>query len=363
MPINPPTLPTWFHKNQLRSPYIYGGLAIICLFFATIIVFKGTPNNTHTLPNKLPPHSPFTSAVAGAGLIEAASENIAIGTPLSGTIAHVYVKAGETVEAGAPLFSLDSRIYLAQKAQLQAAVDLAKAQLALLEAHPRPETVPPAEARVKETEFLLEQAKLLWQNVAPLEGTGAIGEEALLIRKLGYRLAQAQLSETKHNLDLLKAGTWVKDIDVAKANLELAEANLKVVEVELERIVVKAPIKGTVLRINIHEGEFAQNNGAKEPLIIFGSTNPLHVRVDIDDKDVPRFIKEATAYATPRGDSQKQYPLQFVRIEPYVLPKQNLTGVTTQLVDTRVFQIIYALPEAAQGLYVGQQMDAFIEAK
>ena len=33
--------------------------------------------------------------------------------------------------------------------------------------------------------------------------------------------------------------------------------------------------------------------------------------------------------------------LRFVRIEPFVLPKRNLTGDSLERVDTRVLQVIY----------------------
>lgn len=49
-----------------------------------------------------------------------------------------------------------------------------------------------------------------------------------------------------------------------------------------------------------------------------------------------------------------------MRFEPYVRAKQNL-AVAGQRVDTRVLQIIYALPEAASDRFVGQQMDVFVD--
>jgi hypothetical protein len=51
-----------------------------------------------------------------------------------------------------------------------------------------------------------------------------------------------------------------------------------------------------------------------------------------------------------------------VRFEPYVVPKRSLTGDSTERVDTRVLQIIYALDPAALPVFVGQLMDVFIEA-
>jgi hypothetical protein len=55
-------------------------------------------------------------------------------------------------------------------------------------------------------------------------------------------------------------------------------------------------------------------------------------------------------------------PLQFVRFEPYVVPKKSLTGDSTERVDTRVLQVLYSFNRDTLPLYVGQQMDVFIAA-
>src|SRR6202035_2870761 len=89
---------------------------------------------------------------------------------------------------------------------------------------------------------------------------------------------------------------------------------------------------------------------------------PLHVRVDVDEQDAWRVRGGALAAASPRGNGSIRIPLEFVRFEPYVVPKKSLTGDTTERVDTRVLQVIYAMEKGDLPVYVGQQMDVFIEA-
>ena len=50
-----------------------------------------------------------------------------------------------------------------------------------------------------------------------------------------------------------------------------------------------------------------------------------------------------------------------MRVEPYVVPKKSLTGDNTERVDTRVLQVIYAMDVTDRPIYVGQQMDVFID--
>ena len=54
--------------------------------------------------------------------------------------------------------------------------------------------------------------------------------------------------------------------------------------------------------------------------------------------------------------------LQFVCFEPYVIPKVSLTGAPTERVDTRVLQVIYSFERGDLPIYVGQQMDVYIDA-
>ena len=124
----------------------------------------------------------------------------------------------------------------------------------------------------------------------------------------------------------------------------------------------EAIVAGRVLQLNVRPGEFV---GAPpgQPLVILGDIERLHVRVDIDEYDIARFNPAAKASAVPRGSLQTRYPLQFIRVEPFVVPKKSLTGETTERVDTRVLQVIYACePSGLPPLYVGQQVEAYIDA-
>jgi len=110
----------------------------------------------------------------------------------------------------------------------------------------------------------------------------------------------------------------------------------------------------------IRPGEYV-NTQASTALIVLGNIKQLHVRVDIDEHDIPRFEEKGKARGTLRGDPSQGFDLQCVRVEPYVIPKKSLTGDNTERVDTRVLQVIYAVKGSKQSLFVGQQVDVFID--
>ena len=93
-----------------------------------------------------------------------------------------------------------------------------------------------------------------------------------------------------------------------------------------------------------------------------GGGRYLHIRADIDESDAWRVRANTAAVAYVRGDTRQKIPLEFVRFEPYVVPKKSLTGDSTERVDTRVLQVIYRIRDEKTPVYVGQQMDIYIEA-
>ena len=180
-----------------------------------------------------------------------------------------------------------------------------------------------------------------------------------MARKQGLAAAEAQLAQARANLALLKAGAWEADKAVARSAVAQAEAQVKQTRTDLDRRIVRAPIAATVIQVNLRPGEFV-GTPPNQPLIVLGDTDVLHVRVDIDENDIHRFHPGMKAVAKLRGDPSREFPMQFVRVEPYVVPKKALTGDNTERVDTRVLQVVYEIDPRNTPLFIGQQVDVFL---
>ena len=159
----------------------------------------------------------------------------------------------------------------------------------------------------------------------------------------------------------INRGTWEKDLVVAESAVKLAQSEVEGINTNLDRLTVRAPISGRVLQLNVRPGQFAAATW-KEPMIVLGDVDRYHVRIDIDENDLPWFREGAKAYATLKGRKEPRYPLDPVYVEPYDVPKQSLTGFNSERVDTRVLQVIYGFDRESRPVQIGQQMDVFIEA-
>jgi multidrug resistance efflux pump len=340
------------------------GLPIIAIALIAFAVHHLSQAGTRVpeLPPPIQPaESPFPNTVAGAGIVEPQTENISIGSPLPGVVVEVEVKVGQKVKAGGPLFRLDDRQLKAELAIRQATLADAQAQLERLDAEPRMEELPPAEARVREAKADWENWEQQWARGEKLLTQRVMPEEEFFVRKQSAIQARERYNRAVADYELLKAGAWEYDKRVAQAAVDQAKVEVKQTETELDRLIIRALVNGEVLQVNVRPGEFV---GAppSQALIVLGNVTQLHVRVDIDEYDIPRFVSDAPARATLKGQPNDFFPLTFVRIEPYVVPKKSLTGDNTERVDTRVLQAVYAIDTSGQRLFVGQQLDVFIDA-
>ena len=316
--------------------------------------------NRPTLPPSQPPVDIYEHSVAAVGLVEPESENINLSCAVSGLVTAVYVKAGDRVRTGQKLFALDDRDLRAGLQVKRAALESAQAQLEKLKQEPRAEEVPPSEAHVRSAQADLADAEVQMRLIESVTDRRAVREEDVERRRIGFQGAQARLAEAEKNLDLLKAGAWAPDIAVAQAAVDQGEAQVQADEINIERLTMRAPMDGVILQDNVRVGQYATCGQVSQSLMIFGGGKYLNIRADVDETDASRMRPNTPAVAYARGDTTRRYALEFVRFEPYVVPKTSLTGDTTERVDTRVLQAIYRVVDVKAPIYVGQQMDVYI---
>jgi multidrug resistance efflux pump len=299
--------------------------------------------------------------VAGSGIVESASRNIGIGAFTSGIIAEVRAFPGQKVKAGEVLFRMDSREAEAGVALAEAALWVKRQLLDEMKSLPRPEDIPIAEAAVNSAMAEVQQSKQDLARAKDLIDKNAISDQEFDASQEKDLVARAQLVSAEAVLKKLKAGAWSAELKVAEAQVAEAEAAVEQVKTSLALQTVTAPIDGEVLQVSVRAGEFV-SSASTTPLIVFGDTSRLHVRVEIDEVDIPRFQNAQKATAFRRGDALTLIPLKLLLIEPFVIPKQSLTGEIRERIDTRVLQVVFKVEasEKTPPLYVGQQLDVFV---
>ncbi|MCI0558539.1 MAG: HlyD family efflux transporter periplasmic adaptor subunit, partial [Nitrososphaera sp.] len=274
----------------------------------------------------------------------------------------IFAKEGDRVDKDAPLYQLDDRELKAEYELRLATAQSQYKRLQRLKNLPRPEEVAPLEAQVNQAQTNLSDLQDQLSRLQKLHQDGGIVSLNDLLRKqFQVEVASKQLKKAQADLIQLKAGAWKYDIQQAEADYRAALAQANMTKVNLDRLLIRAPRNGTVLQINIREGEFVSTTPA-EPPILFGDVEQLQVRVDVDEVNASLVKPNTKAVAYLKGDTSNPIPLEFVRIDPYIVPKRSLTGANTERVDVRVLQVIYRFKPDSRPVYVGQQVDVFIES-
>src|SRR5690349_21226501 len=122
--------------------YLLPVVAVGFLIFAVAYALYLQRPEPETPPPVSPTTSPYGNTVAGAGMVEPATEasgtgNIAVGSQTAGTVTRVAVRIGQEVGAGELLFELDPRKAAADLKVKEANVPVSEAQVGVAEAHLR----------------------------------------------------------------------------------------------------------------------------------------------------------------------------------------------------------------------------------
>ncbi len=291
--------------------YLLPFLAVIGLVFAAWMVKQGSRPVVPAQPVAEPPRVLFEHKISGAGIVEASTRNISVGSHVSGIVQRVYVRVAQRVKASDALFMLDDR--------------------------------------AKRAELGIREAR--------------VSQEAANLKDLEAQLSLAESVKDQRAISLEDLNKRRFAVQVAEARLAAAKAEVEAAKVAIDLLTVRSPIDGEVLQVNIRPGEFAPTGVTEVPLILLGNLDRLHVRVDIDENDAWRFRPGTPAVAYVRGNPERKTDLRFEYIEKYVVPKRSLTGESTERVDTRVMQVVYSFDRRNLSVFPGQLMDVFIEAQ
>jgi HlyD family secretion protein len=258
-----------------------------------------------------PVSNPFESAIYANGMIESdlpSGENINVFPQVSGPITQVLVQEGQSVPAGTPLFTIEDSVQRAN-------TELAAANLKLVR-------------------------------------------------------DQYDKDRTAYDLDPKSVSKDV--LDTAEDTVNQASAALKAASALLKYYSVKAPIDGVVLAINAAVGGYVSSQGNYDtytelfdPLVIMsGPQDYMDVRCYVDEILVSRLPSKWHIQAQMQiTGTDIKVPLEFVRVQPYISPKIELSNQKQEQVDLRVLPVIFRFQKQDAPVYPGQMVDVFIGQK
>lgn len=345
--------------KKLPKSILFSMLGII---FAVAYVVNASRTEPRPIPIHSPAGKPFPRSLSGLGIVESYDLNVIVSPFRAGRITDVWVREGDSVRKGQVLYRLEDADLRAQWASQRADAQAKKAYLDMLKHQPRPEDVAPVRADFERAKANYEDLLSQLQKYRAVRDPRAISRTEMNQKQFAVLVAQRQMKQAESNLKKLLAGAWKYDIQQAEADYQSALAKAEQTQVQVNQSVIHAPRDGRILQVNIRPGEYLSATPA-DPPVLLGNPDKLQLRVDIDEVNASLVQPDMPAVAYLKGDSTRHFPLKFVRIEPYMVPKKNLSGDNAERVDVRVLQLIYTFDPPPFPVYTGQQTDVFLNKR
>jgi HlyD family secretion protein len=304
------------------------------------------------------PAAAALDVIAAPGRVEPISEEVRVGTEMSGKLREVSVEEGDRVEAGQVLAVLENDDYRARVALAEAQLTLKEAELRRVINGARRQERREALAAIKEAEAVMENARVEQhrRQTGYAQGVFAKEEADRAEREFGVAKARYDMAVERHAL--IDDEAREEDRTRAEADVQLARARLAEARALLEKTIVRAPLRGVVLRKYLKTGEtFSDQRNI--PILILGDDSMLRVRMDVDETDVSRVRAGQRAYVTADAFGGEKFWGRVVRVGELLGRKNILTDRPTERVDTKVLETLIEL-ENGRKLRPGLRVDAFI---
>lgn len=357
----------------MRTRIIYG-LAIAGVLAGLVAAYLFGRQRPAQPPVFAPVASPFATAIYANGIIESdqgSGANINMYPEVSGPVTKVLAREGQVVSAGAALLTIDSSVQQAIVEQARAQAEAALALLNELKAQPRAEVLSIAKSQVALADSNLKVARDQYdkRHASFVADPHSISRDALDTAADAVTQAEAAVQVARDQYELTRVGAWSYDIANQQKQYDALTKAYGAANALLLKYSINAHSDGVVLAVNATAGSYVSAQGAYnaytqgfDPLVVMGSPQEyLAVRCFVDEILVSRLPTSwhIRAQMSIRGTDIK-VPLEFVRIQPYVSPKIELSNQRQERVDLRVLPVIFRFRKQDAVAYPGQLVDVFI---
>ncbi|HEY3820129.1 MAG TPA: biotin/lipoyl-binding protein [Polyangiaceae bacterium] len=361
----------------MRNKIIFALVVVGVLLAAGSAYVYAVPSKP-LAPVFTPAADPYAQGIFANGIIESSQsngENTNLYSEVTGSVVHILVTEGQAVAEGTVLLQIDDSIQRATAEQQRSQAEAAEALLGELRAQPRKESLEVARAQVEMAQASLKMAEdtLAKQQSSYKLDPESVSKDALDNAINAEKVAKANLAVVTRQYELTRAGAWVFDIKNQEKQAEALGKAYAASSALLAKYTIRAPSDGIVMSINATVGSYVSPQGAYDtytqgfgPVVVMStSKGALDVRCYIDEILIPRLPapEKLQAEMSIRGTTTK-IPLEFVRLQPYVSPKIELSNQRQEKVDLRVLPVIFRFqPPAGVQVYPGEMVDVYIGGK
>jgi HlyD family secretion protein len=289
------------------------------------------------------------------GWVEA--DFVFVGPDEAGRVEALAVREGDTVAAGAPLFTIDAELQSADLHTASAQVAEARARLARLEtAQQRKEEVAVLQAQEKRAESAVALSTAELERQQALRSKGISAQAHYDIAQANSNRDKAALEEVRRQITVAQMASREEDIAAARQSLAAAQARKSAAETKLTRRKLAAPVAGAVQQVYYRPGEMVP---AGRPVVSILPPGNVKVRFFVGQALLPKIALGDMVEVTCDGCAAVTARVSFIaRSAEYTPPVIYSLEERNKLVF-----MVEARPERPDGLRVGQPVSVVLGAK
>jgi HlyD family secretion protein len=218
---------------------------------------------------------------------EADATRIDIAARVDGRVAKRPVERSDNVAAGQVLFEIDNPELITKLHEAQAALDVAAANLAHIQAGTRAEDIAQKKAAVDIAAANVTLAQRTYDRIRQLAASNDAPIQSLDQATNSLQVAQRSADQAKLAYDEAVAGYTPEVRAMALANVVQARASIETIQAQVNELTVKAPTAAQVFQIGAETGEYVSPG---VPLLSLVDLNDVWIRFDMRE-DLVKSLK------------------------------------------------------------------------
>jgi HlyD family secretion protein len=192
----------------------------------------------------------------------AEAEYVRLAAPISGTLAKLHLKQGETAPAASPAFALEQESERAARQEAGFRVARAQDQLANLRQGKRPDEIAAIQAQRAQAQAALALSSAELARGSKLLAQNFVSPASLDQARANVARDQGRLSELNAELRQGKLGSRAAEISAAEQEVKAAQAQLAQADWKVEQKTQRTPVAGDVVEVLYREGEWVPAGAA-----------------------------------------------------------------------------------------------------
>jgi HlyD family secretion protein len=194
----------------------------------------------------------------------AEGEFVRVGVPFAGTLVRLDVQRGGRVEAGAPLFALESENEAGARREAEDRLKQAEAQLENLRKSRRPTEIEAVRAQLAQAEAASSLSATELRRQQDLDAKGFVTRQSLDEARAAVARDSARVDELRAQLATARLASRPDEIRAAEAQASAARASLDQADWRLKQKTATATVSGVVTDTLYVQGEWV---AAGQPVV------------------------------------------------------------------------------------------------